>query len=254
MRIVIIEDEIKAAKSLANMIAAIRPTANIVASLQSVESAVNFFTTNEHPDLVFMDIQLSDGLAFEIFSSVQLRCPVVFCTAFGEYALDAIKANGIDYILKPFSKEEVQKAFEKVDNLKNFFQQNAQPDLSGLLAQISAASKGKESFLVFKDNKYITVQTEQIAFIHIRYDTTTIMTFQGQSYPLTQSMETVQEQLSPKQFYRLNRQYLVNFKAIKEVEHYSARKLFVKLVLPTPDELLIGKEKTTAFLEWLGDR
>src|SRR3954463_16192362 len=156
MRIVIIEDEIKAAKSLASTIAAIRPTANIVASLQSVESAVIFFTTNDQPDLVFMDIQLSDGLAFEIFESVQLRCPIVFCTAFGEYALDAIKANGIDYILKPFSKEEVQKAFEKVDNLKNFFQQNAQPDLSGLLAKIGAANKGKESFLVFKDNKYIT--------------------------------------------------------------------------------------------------
>ena len=254
MRIVIIEDEIKAAKSLANTIAAIRPAANIVASLQSVESAVNFFTTHDQPDLVFMDIQLSDGLAFEIFEAVQLRCPVVFCTAFGEYALDAIKANGIDYILKPFSKEEVEKAFEKIDNLKNFFQQNSQADLNGLMAKIGAVNKGKESFLVFKDNKYSTVQTEQIAFIYIRHDTTTIMTFQGQPYPLTQSLETVQEQLSPKQFYRLNRQYLVNFKAIKEVEHYSARKLFVKLVLPTPDELLIGKEKTTAFLEWMGER
>jgi DNA-binding LytR/AlgR family response regulator len=253
MRIVIIEDEIKAAKSLANMIAAIRPTASIAASLQSVESAVDFFTNNEQPDLVFMDIQLSDGLAFEIFASVQLSCPVVFCTAFGEYALDAIKANGIDYILKPFSKEEVKKAFEKVDNLKNFFQQNKTPDLSGLLAQVGA-SKGKESFLVFKDNKYVTIPTDQVAFFFIRYDTTTIMTFQGQQYPLTQSLETVQEQLSPRQFYRLNRQYLINFKAIKEVEHYSARKLFVKLVLPTPDELLIGKEKTTAFLEWLGER
>jgi DNA-binding LytR/AlgR family response regulator len=254
MRIVIIEDEIKAAKSLANMIAAIRPAASIAASIQSVEGAVDYFTNHEHPDLVFMDIQLSDGLCFEIFASVPLRCPVVFCTAFGEYALDAIRANGIDYILKPFSKEEVKKAFEKVDNLKNFFQQHTLPDLNGLLALMGNSNKGKESFLVFKDNKYVTVPTDQIAFFYIRYDSTTIMTFQGQSYPLTQSLETVQEQVSPRQFYRLNRQYLVNFKAIKEVEHYSARKLFVKLVLPTPDELLIGKEKTTAFLEWMGER
>ncbi|WP_207512413.1 LytR/AlgR family response regulator transcription factor [Longitalea luteola] len=253
MRIVIVEDEIKAAKSLGNMIAAVRPEAKVLASLQSIESAVNYFTANEHPDLVFMDIQLSDGLCFEIFASVKLNCPVVFCTAFGEYAMDAIKANGIDYILKPFSKEEVEKALDKVDNFKNFFQQNSLPDLNSLFEK-AGPPKWKTSFLVFKENKYLTVQTEHIAFIYIRYETTTIMTFQGQSYPLTQSMEQVQEQLPPRQFYRLNRQYLVNFSAIKEVEHYSARKLFVKLVLPTPDELLIGKEKTSAFLQWLGDR
>ena len=253
MKIVIIEDEIKAAKSLAAMIAAVKPTATVVASLQSIESAVNYFTANEQPDLAFMDIQLSDGLCFEIFSAVDLKCPIIFCTAFNEYAMEAIKANGIDYILKPFSKDEIQKAFDKVDQFKNFFQQNTQPDLNRLLAK-AGLTKGKESFLVFKDNKYITVPTDQIAFFYIRYDTTTIMTFKGEPYPLTQSLETVQDQLSERQFYRLNRQYLVNFKAIKEVEHYSARKLFVKLVVSTPDELLIGKEKTTAFLEWMGER
>ncbi|NII29330.1 response regulator transcription factor [Pseudoflavitalea sp. X16] len=253
MNIVIIEDEIKAAKSLANMITAVRPAAQVVATLQSIESAVSYFSGNEMPDLVFMDIQLSDGLCFEIFTAVRLRCPVVFCTAYGEYAMEAIKANGIDYILKPFAKEEVQKAFEKVDNLKNFFQQHEQPDLNSLFKK-AGLQEGKKSFLVFKDNKYVTVPTDQIAFIYIRYDTTTIMTFQKQTYPLTQSLEQVQEQLSPQQFYRLNRQYLINFSAVKEVEHYSARKLFVKLVVPAPDELLIGKEKTTAFLEWLGDR
>ena len=253
MKVIIIEDEIKAAKSLAGLIQKVRPAVKIAATLQSIESAVNYLSQQEGPDLIFMDVQLSDGLAFEILKSVKVRCPIIFCTAYGEYAMDAIKANGIDYLLKPFSQEDLQAAFEKVESFKNFFQQHTQPDLEGLLKRIGL-DEGKKSFLVFKNHKYITVQTDSIAFIYIRYDSTTIMTFDGQPYPIDQSMDQLQTVLSPKQFYRVNRQYLVNFSAIKEVEHYSARKLFIKLVVPSPDELLIGKEKTTAFLEWLGDR
>jgi DNA-binding LytR/AlgR family response regulator len=253
MNIIIIEDELKAAKSLADLILKLRPAANIVAKLQSIESAIDYLTQTAQPDLIFMDIQLSDGLCFEIFKSVKINCPVIFCTAYGEYAMDAIKANGIDYLLKPFSKDELQEAFEKVDNLKNFFQQHAQPNLDILLKRIGI-DEGKKSFLVFKNNKYSTIQTEQIAFIYIRNDTPTIMTFQQQEYAITQSLDQVQELLSAKQFFRLNRQYLINFSAVKEVEHYFSRKLFVKLVIPSPDKLLIGKEKTSGFLSWLENR
>jgi two-component system, LytTR family, response regulator LytT len=250
MKIVIIEDEIKAAKSLANLIAQIKPNASIVASLQSIESSVNFLSQNAAPDLIFMDVQLSDGLSFDIFKSVKINCPVVFCTAYGEYAMDAIKTNGIDYILKPFSKEQLG---EKVDSFKNFFQTNTQPNLDELIKRLGV-DDGKKSFLVFKENKYVTIATDQIAFIYIKHETTTIVTFQQQTYTLPQSIDQVQNQLSAKQFYRLNRQYLVNFSAIKEVEHYYGRKLLVKLVVPNPDDLLLGKEKTTAFLQWLENR
>lgn len=253
MKIIIIEDELKAAKSLANLIIKLRPAAKIIAQLQSIEGAVEYLSENEHPDLIFMDIQLSDGLSFEIFKSVEIRCPVIFCTAYGEYAMDAIKANGIDYLLKPFSQDDLQAAFEKVDSFKNFFQQNTQPDLDGLLKRIGL-DEGKKSFLVFKHNKYTTVQTEQIAFIYIRNDSASIMTFQQEEYAIDQSLDQVQASLSAKQFFRLNRQYLVNFSAIKEVEHYFGRKLFVKLTIPSPDKLLIGKEKTSAFLNWLESR
>jgi two-component system response regulator LytT len=253
MKIVIIEDEVKAAKSLENLILKIRPAAQVVAKLQSIEGAVDYLSANEQPDLIFMDIQLSDGLSFEIFKSVEIRCPVVFCTAYGEYAMDAIKANGIDYLLKPFSQDDLQAAFEKVESFKNFFQQNTQPDLDGLLKRIGL-DEGKKSFLVFKHNKYTTVQTEQIAFIYIRNDSASIMTFQQQEYTIDQSMDQIQNVLSAKQFFRLNRQYLVNFSAIKEVEHYFGRKLFVKLTIPSPDKLLIGKEKASTFLNWLESR
>lgn len=253
MKVIIIEDEIKAAKSLANLIKDIRPSAVIEAQIQSIDGAVDYFSGHDQPDLIFMDIQLSDGLCFEIFKLVKIECPVVFCTAFGEYSMEAIKANGIDYLLKPFSKEDLLQAFQKVDNLKNFFQQNPLPDLDLLLKRVGN-DEGKKSFLVYKHNKYTTVQTDQIAFIYIRNDSSSIMTFQEQEYAIVQSLDQVQSLLSPKQFYRLNRQYLVNFSAIKEVEHYFARKLFVKLTIPSPDKLLIGKEKTTAFLSWLENR
>jgi two-component system response regulator LytT len=253
MKIIIIEDELKAAKSLANLIVKLRSAAVIVAQLQSIESAVDYLSENEGPDLIFMDIQLSDGLSFEIFKSVKILCPVIFCTAYGEYTMDAIKANGIDYLLKPFSKEELYDALEKVENFKNFFQQNTQPDLDGLLKRIGM-DEGKKSFLVFKNNKYTTIQTDQIAFIYIRNDSSSIMTFQEQEYTISQSLDQVQGLLSAKQFYRLNRQYLINFSAVKEVEHYFDRKLFVKLVIPSPDKLLIGKEKTSGFLSWLENR
>jgi two-component system response regulator LytT len=253
MKIIIIEDEIKAAKSLSNLITKIRPKAQVIANLQSVDDAVQYFSQNESPDLIFMDIQLSDGLSFEIFQSIKISCPVIFCTAYGEYAMDAIKANGIDYLLKPFSQEDLQKAFEKVEQFQNFFQQNKLPDMNELLKRIGP-DEGKKSFLVFKNNKYTTVPTEQIAFIYIRNDSPTIMTMKEEEYTLTQSLDTLQSQLSSLQFFRLNRQYLVNFSAIKEVEHYFDRKLFVKLVVPSPEKLLIGKEKTTAFLNWLENR
>lgn len=253
MKIIIIEDEIKAAKSLANLISKLRPATKVMAHLQSIEGAIDYLSHNEMPDLIFMDIQLSDGLCFEIFKAVKIHCPIVFCTAYGEYTMDAIKANGIDYLLKPFSKEDLNDAFEKVDNFKNFFQQNTQPDLDGLLKRIGL-DEGKKSFLVFKNNKYTTIQTDQIAFIYIRNDSSTIMTFQEQEYSIVHSMDQIQGMLSPKQFFRLNRQYLINFSAVKEVEHYFDRKLFVKLVIPSPDKLLIGKEKTSNFLSWLENR
>ena len=253
MEIIIIEDEVKMAKSLASLISKLRPAVRITAQLQSIESAVGYFSQHKEPDLIFMDIQLSDGLCFEIFKTVNFRCPIVFCTAFGEYAMDAIKANGIDYLLKPFSKEDVHEAFEKVENFKNFFQQPTRPGLGGLSRMIGL-DEGKKSFLVFKDNKYTTIQTALIAFIYIRYESSTIMTFQGQEYPIAQSLDQLQGVLSPQQFYRLNRQYLINFSAVKEVEHYFARKLLVKLVIPCADKLVIGKETASAFLDWLDNR
>ena len=253
MNILIIEDEIKAATSLATLIGKIKPEARIVAQLQSVKSSVAWLSEHEQPDLIFMDIQLSDGLSFNIFKTAKVSAPVVFCTAYDEYTLEAFKANGVDYVLKPFSKQDIQEALKKVDELKNFFQQKTLPDLGDLLSKLAAPS-GKTSFLIFQNQKYKTVNVEDIAFFYVRHDATWIMCFDKQQYTINQSLDQVTNAVSAKQFFRLNRQYLVSFKAIKEVEPYFLRKLYVKLVIETPDKLLVNKEKSHAFLTWMEDR
>ena len=253
MNIIIIEDELRTAKSLENIILGLRPEAKIIGQYQSVESSVEALANSPQPDLIFMDIQLADGLSFDIFKSVKITCPVVFCTAFDEYSLEAFKRNGVDYVLKPFSKEDIREAFRKVDELKNFFQQKVMPNLGDLLSKLSTPA-GKTSFLVFKNQKYTTVHTDSIAFFYIRNDATSIMCFDKQEYAVSQSLDQITNAVSSTQFFRMNRQYLVNFKAIKEVEHYFLRKLYVKLVIETPEKLLINKEKSTAFLSWMEDR
>ncbi|WP_353719182.1 LytTR family DNA-binding domain-containing protein [Dyadobacter sp. 676] len=255
MKIVIIEDEIKTARSLAQLITALRPEAEVVATIQSVERAIAYLTEMPQPDLIFMDIQLSDGLCFEIFESVKVVPPVIFCTAYDHYAIEAFKANGIDYLLKPFKKEHIEGALDKLSQLKSYFshEKPLAPELETLLKKLGGP-EGKKSFLVFKQNKYITIKTETIAFFYIHNETTWLRTFDNQDYTISQPLEEVQSAVPPSQFYRLNRQYLVNFEAIKEVEHYFSRKLFIKLTIATPEKLLIGKEKVSHFLGWLENR
>lgn len=253
MNIIIIEDELRTAKSLETIIKELKPSAQIIGQYQSVDQSIEMLNNGPQPDLIFMDIQLADGLSFEIFKSVKIICPVVFCTAFDEYSLEAFKSNGVDYILKPFSKEDIADALRKVDELKNFFQQKPAHTLESLLSRLSQPAE-KTSFLVFKNQKYTTINTGNIAFFYIRNDAASLMCFDGQEYTLSQSLDAIAASVSAKQFFRVNRQYLVNFKAIKEVEHYFLRKLYVKLIIETPEKLLINKEKSHSFLNWMEDR
>ena len=255
MNIIIIEDEFRAAKSLQNLILELKPDARILAVYDSIEMSVEALSKDIKPDLIFMDIHLSDGLSFEIFKQVEITCPVVFCTAFDQYMLDAFKSKGVDYVLKPFSREDIAEALRKVDELKKFFQKNELPDLETLLKNINQPQPtSKSNFLVFKNQKYTTVPIENIAYFYIHNEITHLMTFDKEQFQLTQSLGQVAEQVSEKQFFRVNRQYLVNFKAIKEMEHYFQRKILVKLTIETPEKLLINKEKTHSFFSWLEDR
>lgn len=254
MNIIVVEDELKTAKSLMQIITDLQPDACITGQYQSIESSVKALSEGLQPDLIFMDIQLADGLCFEIFKQVKVTSPVVFCTAFDEYSLEAFKRNGVDYILKPFSKDDISEAFRKVHELKNFFQQKQGPDLSELLNRLAPPPSVKTSFLVFKNQQYTTVSIDKIACFYIRFDATCILTLNKEQFTVNQSLDQIAASVSATQFFRVNRQYLVNFDAITGVEHHFMRKLHVKLVVDTPDALLINKEKSAAFLSWMENR
>lgn len=255
MEILIIEDELKTARALAKLIQTAGPENRIAATIQSVEGAVDFIGRSVSPDLIFMDVQLADDLCFEIFKQVTIDVPVVFCTAFNQYITEAFKANGVDYVLKPFSLETIAAALTKVQRLQNFFQRNNKTtqELLRLMEQLQPRVD-KKAFLTFSHQKYKTVPTEQVAYFYIRNEMVLLVTMDGQEYPLTQTLEEIQHQLNQHDFFRVNRQYLIAFRAIREVEHYYARKLSVHMKVPIEERLLVGKDKTTIFLKWLSER
>ncbi|KYH05180.1 DNA-binding response regulator [Chryseobacterium cucumeris] len=243
MKVLVIEDEIKTAKALGRMIAAVQPEATIVQYIESVAMAVKYLSGTETPDIIFMDIQLADGNCFEIFSQVRIKVPVIFCTAFDEYAIEAFKSNGVDYILKPFEKKDIQSAFEKINNLKNFFQNNN-----------LTTGRGKTNFLVFSNNKYNNIPVDKIACFYSQFGSTVLVTFDQKEYSVPQSLDEIGQLVSGAQFFRINRQYLINFTAIVEVEHYFSRKLLVSLKITTPEKPLVTKDKASRFLQWLEER
>ena len=157
------------------------------------------------------------------------------------------------FAFDPLGGREIITPFKKTDEIKNFFQQYYLPNLDDLLTKL-ASQVGKKSFLVFKNNKYINVLTENIAFFYVKYESSIIMCFDRQEYFVNHSLEQLQSLLTEKQFFRISRQYLINFNAVKEVEHYFARKLLVNLTIPAKDKLIVSKEKVSSFLHWLDNR
>lgn len=254
MKVLIIEDEYKTALDLKSTLLEIDPTIEIVQILDSVDSSVEFFQQEPMPELVFMDIQLSDGLSLEIFSEVEVMCPVIFCTAFDEYAIEAFKVNGVDYILKPFDKATIQRSLDKVQKLQNFFQ-NREVGL-GSIAEVIKRLKHeyKSSFLVSFKDKLLPISIADVDYFYIEHEVTFLHTFAGQRYMLNTTLDELEKQLDPRQFYRANRQYLIHYNAIKEVEHFFARKLLLKLAVPPKDQVLVSKAKASDFLRWMEER
>jgi DNA-binding LytR/AlgR family response regulator len=254
MKILIAEDEPRTAIDLANTIKEVEPVAEIVKMTDSVEATVAFFEKNTPPDLAFFDIQLADGMSFDIFKETEVRCPVIFCTAFDEYAVQAFQTNGVAYILKPFDEKSVAKALAKVKSLAEFYQGKA-PDLLPLARAVQDLQPVKKtSFLVSFQGRFFPVSVQDIAFFTLLGDSTWLYNFKGESYHLPHPLEELEALLDEKQFYRANRQYIVNFDAVRHVEHDVARKLAVKLAIRTPDPIIVSKAKASDFLRWMNER
>jgi DNA-binding LytR/AlgR family response regulator len=252
MKIVIIEDEKLTADDLAETILKIEPDTKIIAILYSVKEAILYFQKNEKPELIFSDIQLGDGLSFEIFKAIHTSTPVIFCTAYDEYALNAFKANGIDYILKPFTKKIISNALDRYKELKN----NLFRNIPGYekISELFENRKNQQdaSVLIYIKDKIVPVKINDIALFYIENEITHLFTFKQNTHSINKTLDEL-EKLTGSSFYRVNRKFLINRKAIKDASQYFHRKLLVNLSIPfTPiEQITVSKVKVTDFLNWL---
>jgi DNA-binding LytR/AlgR family response regulator len=251
MQIVIIEDERLTADDLAETIQQVQPGAVITAMLKSVKEATQYLAAGHKPDLIFSDIQLGDGLSFEIFSTVPVLAPVIFCTAYDEYALHAFKANGIDYILKPFTTDTIRQALQRYQQLQQSFAARTLPPYEAILKMFHGREAQRPaSLLVHHADKILPVQLESIALFYLKNEVTHLLTFDGKVYCPNKSLDEL-EKMTGDTFYRINRQYLVAHKAVTGASNYLSRKLSVNLSVPFAEVITVSKEKSSSFLKWL---
>ncbi|MBO9594752.1 MAG: response regulator transcription factor [Niabella sp.] len=256
MKAIIIEDEEIIAQVLQKKINDADPAIDIIKIIPSLKIARKWFMQNEEPDILFMDIQLSDGVSFELFEYFQLKCPVIFTTAYDEFAIRAFKVNGVDYLLKPVNEEELQKAIEKC---KAVIQQRKPmvADIAELMKALShpqpAVKRYKERFVASIRNQWMPIPVTEIAFfakevLHYLY------LFNGERYLLdSTSLDDVEEVLDPDRFYRANRQYIINIDTVQAVKPVENSKLLIRLKAPNHKlEIDMSRERAPAFKKWLG--
>ncbi len=252
MKIVIIEDEIPAAKRLEKLIKEIDSTVTIETKLDSIESAVEWLSTHTQPDLILMDIELADGQSFEIFNQVKITSPVIFATAYDEFALKAFKVNSIDYLLKPIEKTELAAAIEKFKAIKSSFSNTStELNINALLHSLSKPVSYKSRFLVKLGERLISVEKEQIAYFTSEDKLTFLVTYDKNRYVMDQTLDELEHQLDPREFFRINRQFISSPKAITSIHTYFNGKLKLAMQPPVKEEVLVSREKAPLFKEWL---
>lgn len=249
MNVVIIEDEIIAAQALSRLIQDIRRDFNILTVLQGVEDSVEWFSQNPMPDLIFMDIHLADGSSFEIFNKVTIDCPIIFTTAYNEYALNAFEVNSIDYLLKPINKTRLAQAISKFGNF-TYKKDNTQLINDLLLTLNKNKNKYKTHFLIPHKDKLVPVAVEDIACFYSELKIARMVCINSQSYSLDYSLEELMKHLDPELFFRVNRQYVVAHKAINDISIWFAGKLSVNLCVSVPERILVSKARVSEFKTW----
>lgn len=249
MKIAIIEDEQLAAERLEELLKEIDPSIEISIKLASVEESVKWLSNN-NADLIFSDIQLSDGLCFSIFSSINIKTPIIFTTAYDQYAIKAFKLNSIDYLLKPIRKENLRESLSKYKELKSAFLLDFEEVFR--YYQGSNASY-KQRFLVQYGQKIKKVETNEIAYFYAIEKSVFLTTFQNSHYPVDYSLDKLQEVLDPKKFFRINRKMLISFDSIKNMVPYSKSRIKIDLnpLPPGNLEALVSVERASKFKEWM---
>ncbi|BAU54693.1 LytR/AlgR family response regulator transcription factor [Mucilaginibacter gotjawali] len=254
LRVVIIEDEPVSARNLAHLLNKLDDSIAIKTILGSVEESVKWFNNAENNfDLVFMDIRLADGLSFDIFKLANVSKPVIFVTAYNDYAIQAFKNNGIDYILKPFDDEEVEQALRKFNNLTSMpVKSGGNLNYEQLINQLNENARPyKKSFLVHFRDKLIPLETEKIAWFYTANELVYAHTIDSRQYIVDFTMEQLEQQLDMNRFFRANRQFIVNRKEITEVAFYFNGRLVVKIKPEPPENIIISKARSPEFKSWM---
>ena len=254
LRIVLIEDEPVTARNLSYILQTLDSNIRIVAMHGSVSEATSWFSTNsDQYDLVFMDVRLADGVSFDIFKKVQITKAVIFVTAYHDYAIEAFKNNGIDYILKPFNEQEIQRALHKYSHLVRPVEVNKEgAKLASLLEEFNTRVRSyKRSFLVSYRDKLIPLETSKIVWFYTAHELVYAHVSDGRQYTLDDTLEQLESQVDPQIFFRANRQYIINRTAITEIEYYFQGRLLVKLDPSPSEKVLISKARAPQFKNWL---
>jgi DNA-binding LytR/AlgR family response regulator len=261
MQVLIIEDEPLAVKKLSRLLAEVAFDAKVVGSAGSIRTAVEWLESNPAPDLIFLDIELSDGQSFEIFKRTRVKSPIIFVTSYDEFALKAFKVNSVDYLLKPVQREDLEAAITKFRELKYQYQQEAHPissNIENLLLTLagsmtnSVSKEYRSRFLVKHLQKYVTVEVGEIAYFWSEGRVNFFKTKAGQKYIVDYTLDELGEMLDPHDWFRVNRQFIVSVPAVNEIHPFFNNRLRLHLKPQEPEEVTVSRERAAAFKQWMG--
>lgn len=247
--VLVIEDEIKTARQISAMIEAAHDF-TVAEIVPSIKGALAWLEHNS-PGLIFSDIQLADGLSFEIFRQKPVQVPVIFCTAFDVYAIRAFEANGIDYLLKPVEEEKLQQSLLKFSNMRALFapKENYSQRLEAALEKLGASHK--TSILIHHRERIIPLKLEDIDFAHSENGIITLYVTGDVRYHVNHTLEELERMMNPDNFFKVNRQFIINRRALAGAEHYFSRRLLVQMQVKTPEDIIVSKARTQDFLKWM---
>ena len=247
MKVVIIEDELPAANKLKKMLQALSFDVEIVKQLTSVQESLTWFQQNPLPDLIFMDIELSDGLSFDLIEKAHISCPIIFITAFDEYWQEAFEHNSIDYLLKPLKIERLENALAKFNEIQSYFTDR----YKNLIADHHNDKKYKERFLVKRGKEFASIRTQDIAFFYAVHKLVCLVEDNGSKYILDTSLSEVEKQVNAADFFRVNRKYLLRLESIKRITALPKSKLLIEISPVAPDEIIVSSENSADFKNWM---
>ena len=251
MKVVVFEDEKLASERLIELIQELRPNAEILASLKSVEAGLMWLQNNEEPDLIVSDIQLLDGSSFEIFTQNPIKCPVIFTTAYDEYAIKAFQVNSVDYLLKPIQKQKLENALQKYEE-RTSGNSSQSLDIDKIREAIQGSNvQYKSRFLVKYGQRIKAIPVEQIAYFYSQDKLTYLVTFEGKKLPLDQTLEELETVLNPDNYFRVNRKFIVHFDSVSDIHPYFKGRVKLDLQPESGEDIVISSDKTPLFKQWL---